>query len=73
MTYGRSIFKALEKFDVDPVRWHELAEDRSAWRETLRAGLAPPAYRSQARPASPRIALLWDFLFVGLSVEPGLK
>ena len=56
MTYGRSIFKALEKFDVDPARWHELAEDRSAWRETLRAGLAPPAYRSQARLASPRIA-----------------
>ena len=26
------------------------------WREKLRTGLAPPAYRPQARPASPRIA-----------------
>ena len=27
----------------------------SAWREILIAGLVPPAYRSQARSASPRI------------------
>ena len=28
----------------------------TAWREMLRTGLAPPAYRSRTRPASPRIA-----------------
>ena len=56
MTYGRSIFKAMDKFQIDTARWHELAADRSAWRETLRTGLAPPAFRPQARPPSPRIS-----------------
>ena len=43
MTYGRSVFKAserrLERFDIDMRRWHELAADRAAWRETLQTGL----------------------------------
>ena len=56
MTYGRSIFKAMEKFNIDSTRWHELASDRAAWRETLRTGLAPPAFRPHARPPSPRIS-----------------
>ena len=56
MTYGRSIFKALEKFTVDTTYWHELAEDRVAWREMLRTGLVPLDYRRQARLVSPRIA-----------------
>jgi len=56
MTYGRSIFKAMDKFQIDTTRWHELAADRSAWRETLRTGIAPPAFRPQARPPSPRIS-----------------
>ena len=42
MTYGRSIFKALEKFNIDVARWPELAANRAAWRETLRTGLASP-------------------------------
>ena len=42
MTYGRSIFKALEMFRIDKTRWPELAANRSAWRETLRTGVAPP-------------------------------
>ena len=44
MTYGRSVFKALAKFGIDTARWHELAADRAAWRETLRTGIAPPAF-----------------------------
>ena len=51
MTYGRSIGKALAKFNVDEARWAELALDRGAWRQMLRTGLAPEAYRP--RPPSP--------------------
>ena len=43
MTYGRSIFKALEMFRIDKTRWPELAANRSAWRETLRTGVLPRA------------------------------
>ena len=50
MTYGRSVFKALGKFNLDVGRWPELAAKRAAWREMLRTGLAPPAFRSQASP-----------------------
>ena len=50
MTYGRSIFKALAKFGIDPSRWHLLAADRAAWRETLRTGLAPAEFRPMASP-----------------------
>ena len=50
MTYGRSIFKALALFQIDTARWHELAADRGAWRETLRTGLAPPAFRPMLSP-----------------------
>ena len=56
MTYGRSIFKAMGMFQIDTARWHELAADRTAWRETLRTGVAPPAFRPNARPPSPRIS-----------------
>ena len=41
MTYGRSLFKAMDKFRLDPERWHELAQDRGAWRQMLKAGVAP--------------------------------
>ena len=50
MTYGRSIFKALEMFRIDKTRWPELAANRSAWRETLRTGVAPPAFWQPAPP-----------------------
>ena len=56
MTYGRSIFKAMDKFQIDTARWHELAADRVAWRETLKTGLAPPGFRPQAQPPSPHIS-----------------
>ena len=56
MTYGRSIFKAMDKFQIDTARWHELAADRVAWRETLKMGVAVPSFRPQARPPSPHIS-----------------
>ena len=54
MTYGRSIAKALAKFQIDPARWHELAADRAAWRDTLKAGVAPPAFRPPPPPQAHR-------------------
>ena len=53
---GRSVGKALALFQVDPTRWPELASDRGAWRRMLESGIAPAAFRPQARPPSPRIA-----------------
>ena len=50
---GRSIGKALDKFSIDRETWPQLAADRAAWRETLRSGLAPPAFRPTL---SPRVA-----------------
>ena len=44
MTYGRSLYKAMEKFNLDPERWHELAVRRGAWREMLKSGIAPPDF-----------------------------
>eukprot|EP00964_Phaeocystis_antarctica_P081440 scaffold50951_cov84-Phaeocystis_antarctica.AAC.3 len=46
MTYGRSILKALDTFDLDHKKWPELAADRLAWRAMLHSGQAPPAYRA---------------------------
>ena len=50
MTYGRSVFKALDKFGLDVSRWPELAADRAAWRTMLQTGLAPPAFRPPPSP-----------------------
>ena len=35
MTYGRSIRKALKKFNIAPEEWPELAADRVAWRAAI--------------------------------------
>ena len=57
MTYGRSIFKAMDKFNLDVERWHELAAQRGPWRAMLKTGIAPAgcipiptATASTARP-----------------------
>ena len=50
MTYGRSITKALEMFNIDVRTWPELAADRAAWRETLRAGRPPPGFAPPPPP-----------------------
>ena len=56
MTYGRSLGKALDKFNIEREMWHHLAEDRGAWRETLRLG--HPAIRRSTRIAQrPRAQL----------------
>ena len=46
LTYGRSMVKAMDVFDLDPSRWHEFAADRAAWRTMLREGVAPPEFRT---------------------------
>ena len=53
MTYGRSVFKALGKFNLDVARWPELAAKRGVWREMLRTGLAPPTFRPPPSPPTP--------------------
>ena len=53
MTYGRSVFKALTKFGLNVERWPELVADRGAWREMLRTGMAPPAFRPPPTPPPP--------------------
>ena len=30
LTYGRTVAKAMDTFDLDPARWPELAADRGA-------------------------------------------
>ena len=51
MTYGRSLGKALDVFDLDHKKWPELAADRAAWRATLQSGQPPSAFR--AAPPTP--------------------
>ena len=41
LTYGRTVAKAMDTFDLDPACWPELAADRGAWRTMLRSGEAP--------------------------------
>jgi hypothetical protein len=53
MTYGRSVFKALDKFGLDVARWPELAADRSVWRAMLQTGLAPAGFRPGAPAPTP--------------------
>ena len=52
-TYGRTIAKAMDVFDLDPARWTELAEDRGAWRAMLRSGEAPEGFRQAPPPPVP--------------------
>ena len=56
MTYGRTLKKALKKFDIDIDTWHERAQDRGWWQETLRLG-RPATRRSQRIAARPRTQL----------------
>ena len=53
MTYGRSVFKALDKFNLDVGRWPELAANRSAWRTMLKMCIAPPSFRPAPPPPPP--------------------
>ena len=56
MTYGRTLGKALKKFNITSDTWHELAAERGVWRETLRLGY--PAIRRSVRIAKrPRAQL----------------
>ena len=58
MTYGRTIYKALDMFSIAHATWPQLAADRAAWRATLRQGFPPKPFRSvRAAPLPPPIAL----------------
>ena len=50
MTYGRTLRKQLNKCNIEPDSWHELAADRTAWRETLKNGFAPRRHSDLGRP-----------------------
>ena len=52
-TYGRTIAKAMDVFDLDPARWLELAADRGAWRAMLRSGEAPEGFKQAPPPPVP--------------------
>ena len=53
LTYGRAMGKAMDIFDLDPSRWHELAADRAAWRTMLSGGIAPSDFRAPPPPPLP--------------------
>ena len=58
MTYGRTLYKALDKFSIARATWHLLAADRVAWRQTLRDGFPPLQFRRpRPAPLPPPIAL----------------
>ena len=53
LTFGRSVAKAMDVFDLDSVRWPELAADRLAWQMMLRDGAPPPTFRKPPPPPVP--------------------
>ena len=53
LTYGRSVAKAMDVFNLDHARWPELAADRARWRAMLQSGEAPPSFRQPPAPAPP--------------------
>jgi hypothetical protein len=56
MTYGRSVFKALDAFGIDHSSWSTLAQDRAAWRGAIHGELlaeGPP--RRAAAAAADRL------------------
>ena len=53
LTYGRSVAKAMDVFNLDHARWPELAADRARWRAMLQSGEAPPTHRQPPTPAPP--------------------
>ena len=55
MTYGRSLGKALDVFDLDHSKWHARVRRRRAM---LASGTPPPAFRAlPPQPAAPPLAL----------------
>ena len=40
MTYGRSLNKAHKKADIPKNSWHDLTQDREAWRSAIKESLS---------------------------------
>ena len=58
MRYGRTVFKAIDKFSISHAMWPQLAADRLAWRQTLQQGFPPQPFRQQLpAPLPPPLAL----------------
>ena len=59
MTFGRSVGKALDNFNINRTSWHKLATDRIAWRAAIHGsqldGNRPT--RAAAAVANRRIAV----------------
>ena len=53
MTYGRSVIKALDTFDLDHKKWPELAADRLAWRAMLHIGILLDRKFTREHPLRP--------------------
>ena len=51
MTYGRSIHRALETFNIPLSSWAALADDRVAWRGAINGGLLESARPKRAAAA----------------------
>ena len=49
LTYGRSVAKAMDVFNLDHARWPELVAERARWRAMLQSGEAPAAVSPAAR------------------------
>ena len=50
MTYGRTMYRAMELFGIDRATWPALAADRDAWRTLLMGGPLPPPPPPQTPP-----------------------
>ena len=52
MTFGRSVGKALDNFNIDRASWHELAIDRDAWRAAIHGSLLDDCRPTRAAAAA---------------------
>jgi len=54
-TYGRSMAKAMDVFNLDHACRPELAADWARWRTMLQSGEAPPPFQQPPAPAPPML------------------
>ena len=57
MTYGRSIYKALDNFGIPRATRHELAADRSAWRAAIHGSLLKTERPTRAAATSTNLLI----------------
>ena len=52
-TYGRGLKKALRKYNIPLDSWHDLAQDRDAWRQKISSSPTPPSATPVGMPCDP--------------------